>query len=148
MKKLFLYGLLLIVSFLQAQPRLHEKKEQIKALKIAFISTELKLTPEEAEKFWPLYNAYEDKKRENKQANWKRILENEETRLEGMSDKEAASLLAKVELAEESNYLEHKKFVQRLKDFLPAIKILQLKKAEEQFKRKLLKQVRNKKEQD
>jgi Spy/CpxP family protein refolding chaperone len=36
-----------------------ERREKIKAQKIAFISTELSLTTEEAEKFWPVYNAYE-----------------------------------------------------------------------------------------
>jgi len=36
-----------------------EKKQQnIEALKIAFISKELALTPEEAQKFWPVYNQY------------------------------------------------------------------------------------------
>lgn len=36
-----------------------EKKEKIQALKIAFISNELNLTTEEAQVFWPIYNAYE-----------------------------------------------------------------------------------------
>lgn len=37
-----------------------EKKQQdIEALKVAFISKELDLTPDEAQKFWPVYNQYE-----------------------------------------------------------------------------------------
>ena len=39
----------------------HPKKEEIKAQKVAFISTELMLTKDEAEKFWPIYNEYETK---------------------------------------------------------------------------------------
>ena len=36
-----------------------EKKQQdIEALKVAFISKELDLTPDEAQKFWPVYNQY------------------------------------------------------------------------------------------
>ena len=35
-----------------------EKREQIQAQKIAFISTQLELTPDEAQKFWPIYNRY------------------------------------------------------------------------------------------
>ena len=46
--------------------RFQEKKEQIKALKVAFITTELNLTPEEAAKFWPIFNAFEDKQKEIK----------------------------------------------------------------------------------
>jgi len=33
-------------------------QEKITALKVAFISKELDLTPGEAEKFWPVYNEY------------------------------------------------------------------------------------------
>ena len=52
MKKSLVILLLLTAFGLQAQGRFKEKKEQIKALKTAFISTELNLTPTEAEKFW------------------------------------------------------------------------------------------------
>ena len=38
-----------------------DRKEYIRTQKIAFISTELALTPEEAEKFWPIYNEYDAK---------------------------------------------------------------------------------------
>lgn len=43
-----------------AQPLDDDKKQQdnIEALKVAFISKELELTPEEAQKFWPIYNQY------------------------------------------------------------------------------------------
>ena len=41
-------------------PDMSEKKQQdIEALKVAFISKELDLTPDEAQKFWPVYNQYE-----------------------------------------------------------------------------------------
>ncbi len=33
-------------------------QEKINALRVAFISKELELTPAEAEKFWPVYNEY------------------------------------------------------------------------------------------
>ncbi|MCI2081876.1 MAG: hypothetical protein LKK19_00635 [Bacteroidales bacterium] len=36
-------------------------KEKIKSEKIAFFSSELSLTPEEAQAFWPVYNAYRSK---------------------------------------------------------------------------------------
>ena len=55
---------LLIISFLlsgltqlqeQDDP---EENSKIEALKIAFISKKLELTPEEAQRFWPVYNQY------------------------------------------------------------------------------------------
>ena len=42
------------------EPEVSEKKQQdIEALKVAFISKELDLTPDEAQKFWPVYNQYD-----------------------------------------------------------------------------------------
>ena len=47
------------------------KKQKVEDLKIAFITRELNLTPEEAQKFWPIYNEMSDKlkaeKRKQKQ---------------------------------------------------------------------------------
>ncbi len=61
MKKL--YFLILFAGqagFALAQEVLPQEKKQqnIEALKVAFISRELELTPDEAQKFWPLYNQY------------------------------------------------------------------------------------------
>ena len=36
-----------------------EKNERIEALKIAYITKQLQLSSEEAQKFWPVYNTYE-----------------------------------------------------------------------------------------
>jgi len=36
--------------------------DSFKAKKVAFITTSINLTPSEAEKFWPVYNEYEQKK--------------------------------------------------------------------------------------
>jgi hypothetical protein len=63
MKKLYIVLIFLTVSFFaKAQddlPQVSEKKQQdIEALKVAFISKELDLTPDEAQKFWPVYNQY------------------------------------------------------------------------------------------
>ena len=42
----------------QQSPNNQNAKDRIEALRIAFISQQLNLTPAEAEKFWPVYNAY------------------------------------------------------------------------------------------
>jgi hypothetical protein len=46
------------ISFANAQNGNGQRQEKIQALKIAFITQKLKLTPAEAEKFWPVYNQY------------------------------------------------------------------------------------------
>src|SRR5436190_20382368 len=46
-----------------AQPeKFQEKKEHIEALKVSYITQKLNLTKEEAQKFWPVYNEYQDTK--------------------------------------------------------------------------------------
>ena len=50
----------IIANAQDAAPDVSEKKQQdIQALKAAFITKELDLTPDEAQKFWPVYNQYE-----------------------------------------------------------------------------------------
>jgi len=149
MKKIVLLLAVFFSILLQAQPpKSKEKKEKLKAIKTAYISTELNLTPEEATKFWPIYHAFEDKQHEIKQEKWKRNLDANDSSLNELSTKEASALLQKVVHTEEATYQERKKFVQNLKEFLPAIKILKLLKAEASFNRKLLQQFRNKKDQN
>ena len=124
--------------------KMQQKKDQIKSMKIAFITTELDLTPDEATKFWPLFNAFEDKQRELKQDKIKNYLDKIDNS-DKLSEKEATTLLNQMESTEEELFQLRKKFVTSLKGVLPAVKILKLKKAEEEFSKKLLQQYRDKK---
>lgn len=141
--------ILIILFFLSissfAQQGMNEKKEQIKALKVGFITNELALTTEEASKFWPLYNAFDDKQFElkhHKMRAFKARMADEA--LDKMSEKEAAALLAQMENNEDELCQLRKKFIANLKGVLPATKIIKLKKAEDDFYKKLLQQYRNK----
>jgi hypothetical protein len=47
------------LSVVRAQPPGGQnREEQIESLRIAYITKQLELTPEEAQKFWPVYNSY------------------------------------------------------------------------------------------
>ena len=108
-------------------------------LKVAFITNKLSLTGSEAEKFWPIYNAFEEKQFELKQEKSLVFLNKmDEETLSKMSEKEAASLLAKMESSEEEQYLMRKKLIVSLKPILSQVKIIKLKKALEEFNKKLL----------
>ena len=41
-------------------PLTEERMKEIKAQKTAYITTKLGLTPEEAQRFWPIYNEYDE----------------------------------------------------------------------------------------
>lgn len=143
--KTLLIILFLLSISLFAQQGMNEKKEQIRALKVGFITNELSLTTEEASKFWPIYNAFDDKQfelRHQKMKTFKAQMLDES--LDKMSEKEAATLLAQMESNENELSQLRKKFIINLRSILPAKKILKLKKAEDNFNRKLLQQYRNK----
>lgn len=141
---------LLTLFQVQAQPgnrlkeRIKEKKEQVKSQKVAFITQELKLTPYEAAKFWPVYNAFEEKQADIRKQKVKSYMDRQEDEvLDKMSDKEAQIALNQMESNEDELYKLRKKFITDLKNVLPAVKILKLKRAEEEFNRKLVEQLRN-----
>lgn len=122
-----------------------EKKEQIKALKVGFITNSLSLTSEEATRFWPIYNSFDDKQFDLRHQKMKSFIKrmNDEV-LDRMSEKEASDLLNQIENNEDELYLNRKKFITSLKGIISPIKIIKLKKAEEDFNRKLLQQYRDK----
>ena len=78
MKLLNLVFALLLFStfstFAQSE-KMKEKRDQIKAMKVAFITTELDLNSAEAEKFWPVYN-------EQKEASHRLMKENKDDEIE------------------------------------------------------------------
>lgn len=59
MKKYLLITLFFLSGFTQLKAQDDpEENSKIEALKIAFISKKLDLSPDEAQKFWPVYNQY------------------------------------------------------------------------------------------
>lgn len=63
MKKYALTLSILLISFgfsLAQRPTERYDPEKLQAARIAFITTRLDLTPDQAEKFWPVFNQYSD----------------------------------------------------------------------------------------
>lgn len=142
-KLLPLFLLLLSVTIF-AQPKFKQKKEQLKALKVAYITDELQLTSDEAARFWPVYNAFDEKQRELKQEKMRSYMDRfSGGEVDKMSDKEALNFLNQIENTEDEMYQLRKKFISNLKGVLSPIKIIKLKKAEEGFNKKLLEQYRD-----
>ncbi len=77
MKKFVLIVSFLFSSFtvLLAQDDENSRGEKIEALKIAFITQKLELSTDEAQKFWPVYNQYDQEIRNIKGGE---VLDNEE----------------------------------------------------------------------
>lgn len=143
MKK-FLTLLLLALSVSAfAQDRKEERIARIKALKVAYISDRLDLKPEEAEKFWPVFNQFEERQLElHKQKRQLMKKLNPENTKE-LSDKETAALMEQDDQLETEIQNNKKKLVKDLQGVIPNQKILMLKQLEIEFKHKLLEQMKN-----
>jgi len=120
-------------------------KEKMKAFKMAYITEELALTPAEAEKFWPIYNAHEermDKLRFGKSREiYKKIREagGIEKASEQLANEYLQSYLdMEIQMANEKQALYKK-----LKGIFSAKKAILLERAEHGFSRELLKRFRN-----
>ena len=78
MKKLITLSLLFLLTF-NVFSQHKERDERIKTLKIAFITERLAFTESEAQKFWPIYNAFEDENNKLRRQSYnKRKVENME----------------------------------------------------------------------
>jgi hypothetical protein len=152
MKKLKYIALLSLIflqlSMLQAQPRPQhrgpdpERREQIESMKIAFITKRLDLTPEEAKKFWPVYNQYSGELEKHRKARMeqRRDLRDRENLSESDYEK-----VVDGEIAFRQQELDIlKKYNGQFKQILPMRKVAQLYRAEEDFKRELLERIREK----
>lgn len=145
LKKMFpILFLFLSFNFYAQSEKTKVKRDQLKAMKVAFLTNELNLSTSEAEKFWPIYNAYEDKKfelRHQKMREYLKKMQNDE--LNKLSEKDASELLNQIEDTEEDIFYLRKKFISSLKPVLPSAKIIKLSKAKEDFNRKLLRQYKD-----
>ncbi len=113
-------------------------QERVQALKVAFITKRLNLTSDEAEKFWPIYNDYQDKRdavRKKLQSDYQIIREKSEQlspeEFTRIADEEVALKVKDAALISEMN--------EQLKKVLPPKKLAQLYVAEEDFKKELIK---------
>lgn len=145
MKKILIVMVLIVANFSFAQG-FKEKKEKIKALKVAYITEKLDFTTDEAQKFWPIYNTFDEKQFEIRHNKMKAIIKKiEEGGIENISEKEAQNLISQMENSEDELHSLKKKYMQDLQKVIPAKKIILLKKTEEEFNRKLLREFKERK---
>ncbi|MBR6869808.1 MAG: hypothetical protein IKM93_08335 [Bacteroidales bacterium] len=150
MNKFFALTLCLFASVLlfaqpQGKPNEEQRKkdwERLQAEKIAFITQELDLTPEEAQVFWPVYNQC-----------WKEVLASHKAtreafagirgkQAEGLTDKEMEKKLdAYIQASTRSNQVLAD-WYPKFKEVLPIRKVAKLYQAEEAFQQRMINNLR------
>lgn len=143
MKKIIV---LISIFFFSITINAQRGKQKIRALKIAYLTNKLDLTATEAEKFWPLYNDYDKKRRELFHFE-KTELKNkikEDYNLDNISDKQAENILTKVYQYRKERHKHTLAFHKTLLGILSAKKILLLEIGEHEFNKKLMRKFRTK----
>jgi hypothetical protein len=125
----------------QGRPDASKIQERVEAKRAAFLSTRLKLTPEEAQIFFPLFNEYTAKvKTIREQAKPSKAVED-------MNDAEAEKMVT-AQMDVGMRLLDLKKdYYQKFKKVIGAKRVAMLFKAEREFKGELLNELQSRHDQ-
>jgi len=144
---LVLFIFLTTSTFIQAQKPEQGKPEpfdfeKFKSEKIAFITKAIELTPQEAEKFWPVYNEFEKSRFDimNERRDLQNNLRENKAKL---SDKEYADISRKMAMLHKKEGELMIRYNEEFLKILPAKKVIELYDAEGDFRRQLLKDYRH-----
>ena len=138
MKRLLI--LLLLVSAVSWAQK--GREDRIRAYKTAFITDKLDLSSEEAERFWPVYNKYQDQleavRKEERQEITSVVKD-----FDDISDDQANYMIDKgMEYAKRRVQLQNQ-MVDELRVVISPKKVLKLRRVEESFKREMLQRFRD-----
>ena len=128
--------------FAQDNPR-------IKALKTAFITNSLDLSSKEAQQFWPIYNKYERTIHVAKIVKTRQLAKRAKDLggIERLSEEEANSMLKELIEIDFKVANAKKELHKNLIGVIPPKKIIKLFRAEQDFNKELLKQLRNRRKE-
>jgi hypothetical protein len=131
MKKIVL---LIVISILTIGANA-QNENKIETLKREYLTKNLELTPQESEKFFPLYREYEIKKK-----NLRKSLRHD---LKGAEHDASQASMDKIMHQEQEILDVQKEYVQKFRQFLPEQKILKLLSVEKEFKKMLLEKLKD-----
>lgn len=139
MKKIVLI-LFLVSTGLYAQ---RPNQDRMKAFKTAYLTDQLDLTSSEAEKFWPIYNYFENKLKSLRKKERSEVFSKVRNGgIEALTDSEAIALIDKMLEMKTTELQYRKELVKDLLKVLSPKKIIKLNRAEEEFKKMLLERLK------
>ena len=116
------------------------KKDKIAALRANFISKKVNFTSQEEHYFWPLYNEMNDKVDAARKAF--RAQYNANTNYNFTSDKEAEAYLNAELYLKQKEFEIYKEYYDKFKKVLPVIKVAAVRRAEDDFKKEIIKTIK------
>lgn len=132
--------MLLTIGTVSSQnPQRDNIGQKIEAQKIAFFTRTLDLTPEESQRFWPIYNEYSAKQKQLRDD----FKANKPNR--NMSEEEASEVINMFFENEQKKLNLRMNYYKKFQMILPSTKVVKLHFAERKFKEKLLEKLKKRK---
>ena len=137
-KYIFICVFCIIALSAMAQPG--SKRDKIDALRVTFISSKVPLSNQESQLFWPLYIEYNDKADNLKKSFRQQFIRDVD--YSTVTDKEAEAYLVAELTLKQKEYELSKEYYEKFKKVLPIKKIALIRRAEEDFKKELIKNIK------
>lgn len=135
--------LLISVGDLHAQ---NPNNPEIQAFRVGFYTKRLKLTPDEAKVFWPVHDAFSLAHRRAQRASNKKLEEISKGLL-ALSDEDLSRLGDELLDLKQKELDLVKKYHEEFKQVLPIRKVVLLYKIEQEYKKKLLAEIRRRRQE-
>lgn len=145
MKKILLL-LILITSFNISFAQDH-RREEIESFRVAYFTRQVGLNTDEAKKFWPVYNEMQEEIQKLQRERRMRHRNGREAQ-ENLSDAELEKMINEEFISRQKELDIEKKYHERYKEILPMKKLAQYYRAQEGFKRELLKKIQSERRPD
>ncbi|CAN5397852.1 hypothetical protein BH23BAC1_BH23BAC1_15120 [soil metagenome] len=114
------------------------RRAQIESAKIALITQRMQLTPQEAEKFWPVYNEYQQEKENIR----RQIVRGRQSEVEEVTEQQALDLIRQRQDLRRQELALDEKYYDQMIQVTSARQVMALSKAESEFRRILLQRLR------
>ena len=116
------------------------KRDKIEALRVSFINQKVNFTTQESQLFWPLYDEYSDKLENARKSFRQQFIKNID--FTTLTDKEAEAYINAELTLKQKEYELYKEYFEKFKKVLPIKKVALLRRAEEEFKKELIKNIK------
>ncbi|MES2568004.1 MAG: hypothetical protein V4565_14110 [Bacteroidota bacterium] len=142
MKKInkYLYVFLFAVVAMAAIAQPASKRDKIEALRVNFINQKVNFTNQEAQLFWPLYDEYNDKVNHARKTFRQQFIKMVD--FTTLTDQEAEAFVNAELILKQKEYELFKEYFERFKKVLPIKKVALVRRAEEEFKKELIKNIK------
>ncbi len=115
----------------------HERRENVEAAKVAFLTDKMGLTPEQSQKFWPIYNEHQAKRRELVKGY--RIDFKQDIDL--LTDEQVEARVAKIFDLKEKELALDKQYAERYQKVITIKQLVKLYRGEREFMKLLLRRL-------